>query len=239
MDVASGKNDRIMPGVAVADYDISRDGRDVVFTTRDKIGEPEIWIAPLDRRSSPRRLMQSADQASFDSNGDVFFRVKEQQANYLYRMSRDGSDRERITSTPILIKYGVSPDGEWVAAAVPVPGNDQKSPDRESVPMATMAIPVHGGAFRRICGATCSSKWSADGRFFYVADEQMWVIPVPAGTSFPELPAAGIGANETADSVRGARVIDQGGTPAFGPDPAIYVFPRTALHANLFRIPLH
>ena len=44
----------------------------------------------------------------------LIFRQQEKNANYLYRINRDGSGRERLLSTPILNKAGVSPDGEWV-----------------------------------------------------------------------------------------------------------------------------
>ena len=238
LDLASGKTDRVLPGVSVADYDISRDGREVVFTTPDSGGESQIWLAPLDRRSSPRQITRSADQVSFAPNGELFFRVKEKNVNFLYRMNIDGSRRERITSTAILIKYGVSPDGEWVTAAVPVAGDNKGSSETVAVPMETVAIPVHGGPVSRICGATCPSSWSSDGRFFYVDLGQTWVIPVRAGKSLPDLPASGISVDDNPDERHGARVI-QHSDVFLGPDPSMYVFRRTELHANLFRIPLH
>jgi hypothetical protein len=159
--------------------------------------------------------------------------------NFLYRMNRDGSGRERITSTPVLIKYGVSPDGGWVTAAVPVVGDNKESSETVPVPMETVAIPVNGGPLRRICGATCPSRWSSDGRFFYAAfGGQTRVIPVPAGKSLPDLPASGMSAENKPDELHGARDI-QHRDVFLGPDPSTYVFRRTELQANLFRIPLH
>jgi Tol biopolymer transport system component len=239
VDLASGKIESVLPGMVVADYDISLDGRDVAFTTRDSGGESQIWLAPLDRRSGPRQMIRSADQVSFGPRGELLFRVKDKNVNVLYRMDRDGSGRERITSPAVLIKYGVSPDGEWVTAAVPVADGHKESSGMVSVPTETVAIPVHGGPLRRICRATCRSSWSSDGRFFYAAvGDQTRVIPVPAGKSLPDLPASGLSVENAPDEPHGARNIQRDGV-VLGPDPSTYVFRRTELHANLFRIPLH
>jgi len=238
MDLASGKIESVLPGMSVADYDISPDGREVAFTMPDSGEESQIWLAPLDRRSGPRQMTRSADQVSFGPNGELFFRVKEKKVNFLYRMNSDGSGRERITSTPVLIKCGVSPDGKWVTAVVPVAG-DKESSESVPVPMETVAIPVHGGPLRRICGAPCQSRWSSDGRFFYaVLGAQTRVIPVSAGKSLPDLPASGMSVKSKSDELYGARDIQHTGV-FLGPDPSTYVFRRTELHANLFRIPLH
>jgi Tol biopolymer transport system component len=239
VDLASGKIESFLPGTSIADYDLSADGREVAFTTRDSGGESEIWLAPLDRRSGPRQILRSADQVSFGPDGALFFRVKEKNLNFLYRMNGDGSGRERVTSSPVLIKYGVSPDGEWVIAAVSVAGDNRESPGTVPVPMETVAIPVHGGPRIRICGANCSSSWSSNGKFFYAAlGVRTRVIPAPAGKSLPDLPASGLSGENKPDERHGARDLPYGGV-GLGPDPSTYVFQRTELHANLFRIPLH
>jgi Tol biopolymer transport system component len=226
--------------MSVADYDISPDGREVALTILDSGGESQIWLAPLDRRSGPRQMTRSADQVSFGRNGELFFRVKDKNVNFLYRMNRDGSGRERITSTPVLIKYGVSPDGEWVAAAMPLPSDSKESSETASASMETAAIPVHGGPRIRICGGlTCPTSWSGDGRFFYVqGDGRARVIPVPVGKSLPDLPASGLSGENNPDGPQGARDIQQSDV-FLGPDPSTYVFRRKELHANLFRIPVH
>jgi dipeptidyl aminopeptidase/acylaminoacyl peptidase len=247
IDLASGRVDTLLPGISVTDYDVSRDGKEVAFTVTEATGESNIWFASLDRRAPPRQIAQSADQVSFGAEGELVFRSLDDRArNVLGRIRTDGSNRERLTSIPILDKFGVSPDGRW--AIVYSPGDDKGDP-------GTMAVPLRGGSPQRIC-PSCPAVWSDDGRFFYVAIEQssFWspraswalagsssgktlAIPVPAGRSLPDLPSAGIDPSAEGADVNGARVIPRGAiAPGF--DPSTYVFAKTDLQRNLYRIPL-
>ena len=61
-------------------------------------------------------------------------------------------------------------------------------------------------------------------------------IPIPAGKSLPDLPAAGLDANGI--QLAGAHVIEHGPISP-GSDPSTYVFVKRDLQRNLFRIPLH
>ena len=54
----SGKTESVLPGVSVADYDISRDEKEAVFTTTETEGRRQIWLAALDRRTPPRRVAE-------------------------------------------------------------------------------------------------------------------------------------------------------------------------------------
>jgi eukaryotic-like serine/threonine-protein kinase len=233
VDLGSGKTHSVLPGMSVADYDISGDEKEVVFTTTESAGEKKIWLAPLDRRTPPRQIARAGDQVSFGADGDLIFRSLEEKTNGLIRTKKDGRDRERISTTPILEKFSVSPDGEWVIVLSPRPGKDNAT--------AVLAVPIHGGAPKKICAPDCVSGWSSDGKFFYVAtswDRKTVVIPVPAGKSLPDLPASGINLASSEGYLPGARVIERGSvTP--GPDPSEYVFVKTDLQRNLFRIPLH
>ena len=63
-----------------------------------------------------------------------------------------------------------------------------------------------------------------------------YAIPVPSGRSLPELPAQGVDRdaawpNPGADHLEWLRLA--------GADPSTYVFTKTDLQRNLFRIPLH
>jgi len=78
LDLNSGKTDRPLPGFSVKDYQVSRDERELAFTTSRENGELEIWLAPLDRSSPPQRIAQGGDQAAFGSNGDLIFRRLEE-----------------------------------------------------------------------------------------------------------------------------------------------------------------
>jgi Tol biopolymer transport system component len=151
VDLGSGKTDRVLPGVSVTDYDISDDEKEVAFTTTDSSGEKKIWLAALDRRSSPRQIARAGDQVSFGADGDLIFRSLEEKTNWLVRMKKDGREQERITTTPVMEKFAVSPDGEWVIVFSPETGG------------VLLAVPIHGGAPKKICVSDCFSRWSSDG----------------------------------------------------------------------------
>jgi serine/threonine protein kinase/Tol biopolymer transport system component len=238
VDVRSGKTDRVLPGVSVTDYDVSRDEKDVVYTTRENPDEPRIWLASLEGGTAPREIARG-DQVSFGAGGSVVFRSVEGTKNTVVRVNKDGGDRQRITTMPIMDKYGVSPDGEWVIAFALGRGEN-------AVP-GTFAIPVHGGTPRKICAEVCRGVWSADGKMFYVTNSmhaaatlpaKTLAIPVPTGKSLPDLPASGIDLNVDRVTLPGARMIGHGPLSP-GLDPSTYVFTRTQVQRNLFRIPLH
>jgi Tol biopolymer transport system component len=239
VDVNSGKIETVMPGLPVTAYDISPDGQDVVIATETR-GESRLWIGPVNRATSPRLLQPSGDQPSFGARGDIIFRETVNNTAYLDRMNPDGSGRERLLTTPIVEKFGVSPDGNWVAAVVPVTKNANGLAAELAVPYDTMAIPVHGGSVRKLCNGSCPIRWSTDGRFVYVAGgtNQTYALPIPVGKTLPDLPDSGVSVGEIPNALPSARVIPEAPvTP--GDDPGTYLFAKTELHANLFRIPLH
>ena len=149
-------------------------------------------------------------------------------------------DQNELTA-PVLEKYGVSPDGEWVLIGSPGAGVD-------TVP-ATLAVPIRGsGPPRKICAPSCQAGWSSDGKFFYVSLDpsamtspgnpgKVLAIPVPTGKSLPELPVSGINLVAALPELPGARVIEHGSLWT-APDPSTFVFTKTDLQRNLFRIPL-
>jgi serine/threonine protein kinase len=232
LDLGSGKSDTLLPGTSVLDFDISRDETLVAFsTTGGPDGESSVWLASLDRRSPPRQIARAGDEVSFGADGELIFRSLAEN-NVLVRIKQDGTGRQPIPSPTVLDKYGVSPDGQW--AIVFSPGADQ-------APAATLAVPTHGGAPRRICRQGCVAMWSSDGRFFYVLSlghDKTVAIPVPSGKSLPDLPAGGIDLSAVQFPIPGARVIDHD-ISSPGSDPSTYVFTKTDLQRNLFRIPLH
>jgi Tol biopolymer transport system component len=233
VDLGSGKTDSVLPGVSVAAYDISLDEKEVAFTTIDGGGESQIWLASLDRRTPPRRIARGADQVSFGADGDLVFRSLGEKSDVLVRIKKDGNGREPLATVPILEKGSVSPDGEWVTVFNAG---------------GLFSVPLHAGATRKICDAPCRAEWSSDGRFFYVhvdrrdttlaSPGETLAIPVPSGKSLPDLPASGIDLSAGGFELPGTRVIEHGSLSP-GPDPSTYVFTRTDLQRNLFRIPLH
>jgi hypothetical protein len=223
--------------MSVADYDISSDEKDVAFTTMGSGGDSQIWLASLDRRTPPRQILQAGagDEVSFGADGELVFRSLGEN-NVLVRIKKDGTGRERIAAASVLEKGGVSPDGEWVLVFSPGAG--------ENAQPVTLAVPTHGGAPRKICVSGCPAGWSSDGRFFYVSIDgatspgRVLTIPTLPGKSLPDLPASGIDLTAAEVKLPGARVVERLSLST-GPDPGTYVFTKTDLQRNLFRIPLH
>jgi Tol biopolymer transport system component len=237
VDLASGKSDSVLLGVSVSGYDISRDEKEVAFTTTESNGESLIWLASLDRSAPPHQVARG-DQVSFGADGHLVFRSVEEQTNVLVRIKSDGSGRERITAVPIVHKYGVSPDGEWVVVHSTGTGVNMGNP--------TLVIPIRGGAPSRVCPSLCLAAWSPDGKFFYVKFDResvtspgkTLVIRVVAGQSLPDLPVSGIDGAAGGVTLPGARVIEYGSLST-GPDPSTFVFTKADVQRNLYRIPLH
>jgi Tol biopolymer transport system component len=234
VNIASGKADRLFPGVVVKDFDISRDDLEVVYSTIEK-GEKQIWIAPLDHRSSPRLVTRSGDHVSFGANGEVVFRQLDERVNYLARVNTDGSGRQRISPIAVIDKQVVSPDGEWVVAATAEEGKDASR--------HVLAIPIHGGVAQTICQERCLARWSADGRMFYLdivtgaMRGKTVAIPVPAGRTLPVVPDAVADRSDEWATAAGARVIE--GSTSAQPGIDRFVFVKTNVQRNLFRIPIH
>jgi eukaryotic-like serine/threonine-protein kinase len=232
VDLASGKSDIVLSGQSVTHFVISRDEKEVAFTTRDGSGESKIWLAPLDRRTPPRLIAKAGDQVSFGAAGELIFRSLGQ-SNAVVRIKTDGTGRERIPTASVLEKDDVSPDGEWVIIRALESVKDAV--------FATFAVPIHGGVPKIICHV-CSAAWSSDGKFFYVAFPisagKTLAIPVPDGKSLPDLPAAGISLADGTVGLPGALTIENG-LIVPGPNPSTYLFIRTDSQRNLFRIPLH
>jgi DNA-binding winged helix-turn-helix (wHTH) protein/Tol biopolymer transport system component len=238
-DLESGRNTELLPGFAIHEFDISSDNSEVVFSTRAAEGKSQIWVAALDR-SRPPRLIDSAagPMASphFGPQGTVLFHRSEGNANYLFRMDRDGSNRAKVVPYAIATLRNISPDRRWIVTLAPAPGDTGMA--------ITIAVPTNGGAPRRVCGA-CVAKWAPDGKFFYVSvrapsqkDRGKCVaIPVPPGETLPALPEKGIQSLADGMALSGARVVEEADiTP--GPDPSTFAYVKTSVHRNLFRVPL-
>src|SRR5262245_50115041 len=71
VDLATGKSDTLLSGQAVTAYALSRDEKEVAFTTTNADRQSQIWLAPLDRRTPPRLIVKSGDQVSFGAPGEL------------------------------------------------------------------------------------------------------------------------------------------------------------------------
>jgi Tol biopolymer transport system component/predicted Ser/Thr protein kinase len=222
-DLESGRSHNLAPGLSMLEYDVSDDGKEVVFSTQPRGKASQLWIATLDR-SSPPKLIASSGETSphFGPEGEILYRLSEGRTHYLARMKRDGSERSRVSSYPIGNVQTVSADRRWVVAISPFP---------DRMGGASMAVPVDGGP----------PMWAPDGKYLYVALERSVgktvAIPIPPGETFPNLPASGIRSLDDAVVFPGSRVIDGWGISP-GPDPSTFAYVKTTVHRNLFRIPL-
>jgi len=247
VELASGRRERILPDFSVTHYNVSRDGRTVVFSALDAAGKSGIWLASLDRRFTPRQITSSNEYwPSFGRQGEILFVGEEGKSKFLYRMKEDGTERQKTMQDEVLYLVSISPDGDWAVAWVPVPGQGGSS--------AVFAYPTRGGAPIRICDvctsvwserAAAAVAWSPDGKFFYVSFQyfpginqgKTFVIPLRQGQTMPPLPKQGIKSERDLTSLPGVRVIGEKDVFA-GPNPSAYAFRRLAYSSNIYRVRL-
>jgi DNA-binding winged helix-turn-helix (wHTH) protein/Tol biopolymer transport system component len=236
--VDSEKSETVFPGISMAAFDISPDGKQVLYATAASDGKAPLWVAPVDRSSpATRASIFDVQSPHFGDHGQILFQRTEGSRNYLERMNPDGSHSSKVSQYPIADFQGVSPGRHW--AIVNVAGTP------ESNRTAIMAIPLDGGVPRRICASFCTPVWSPDGKFLFVPvvdpsrtdPGRSLAIPLGPGETLPILPADGIAPSAEANVVRGATSVARGElTP--GRDPEHYAWVNTTIHRNLYRISL-
>jgi DNA-binding winged helix-turn-helix (wHTH) protein/Tol biopolymer transport system component len=236
--VDSGKSETVFPGISMTAFDLSPDGKEVLYATAASEGKAPLWLAPVDR-SSPATKLNIFDVQSprFADHGHILFQRTEGSKNYLERMDSDGSHDTTVFPYPIADFQGVSPDRHW--AIVNVAGTP------ESSRTGMTAIPLDGGVPRRICASFCIPMWSPDGKFLFVPVEdpsrtdpgRSLAIPLGPEETLPILPAGGIAPSAEPNVVRGAKSVARGElTP--GRDLEHYAWVNTTIHRNLYRISL-
>jgi Tol biopolymer transport system component len=249
-ELDSGRNERLLPGFRIAStlratgdpgYDISPDGRRLLLAASDRSGKTRLWLAPLDRRSPPRQVPDvEGDHPFFGPGEEIYFRAVEGNSGFAYRVRENGTGLRRITEHPIFQIQGVSPDGQWVLAHLPVPGKEGA--------VATMAFPATGGSPVRFLSFAMLNpvRWSPDGRLLYLVMResgmsasvgQTYVVPLPPGRALPEIPPEGIQSAAEIAKLPGVRVMDVYDV-APGPTPEVYAFSRETVQRNLYRIPV-
>ena len=239
-DLESGRSEALAPGFQALDYDISNDGRQVVMETADNRGKPRLWLAPLDRSSPPRQVPNvEGGTPRFGPGGEIFFRHMEGRprmegrTGFVYRVRPDGTGVRKAVEQPVLMMGDVSPDGRWLMAWAPLPGNG---------PPAQQVFPLEGGP-PIPTGAIFS--WSATGSSMAIAgdfgaiipESRNYLVPLPRGQALPRIPAGGFRSEEEVAHLPGARRIDETDVRP-GPSRDVYAFYRGAAQRNLYRIPI-
>ena len=233
-DLASGKMDKVLPGVPMQYYAVSSDGKKVAFVKTDQSGHSSLWVAPTSRRSPPLRISASAaDTPSFLPDGDLILRSTDGDWNYIYRVKPDGTDRRKLISQRIINFRSVSPDGRWVVATVPG-SNDEHAG-------STVVFAIDGSATVPLCFDYCLLNWDASGRYVYLYApltpvKDTYVIPVKDGVDFPSLPPGGFASFDEITKIKTGYAIP--GYVESAVNPSLYAYVRENTRSNLYRIPL-
>ena len=236
--VETGRSEPVFPGVFMLAYDVSPDGRQVVYSAAGPGGTTQLWLAPIDRSSPAKKVGDPGGTSPhFGAQGQILFQQTEGNANYLERMNPDGSDRKRVVPYSITEIQGISPGRRWVMAMVP-------EPPQGSGP-SPMAIPVDGGPPQRICVSYCAPEWSTNGKFLFVQVEgasrmgpgRSLALPVGPGESLSNLPPGGIPLLAQPSVVKGSLSVPRENLVP-GNDPGHFAYVNTTVHRNLYRISL-
>jgi hypothetical protein len=219
----------------VRSYDVSEDGRWIVFAARSSDGRSAVWLASADRSSAPRRLTTGdEDSPFFATSGRIIFRATEGKNNYLFEMDSDGSHPHRVRTEPIVGLRGRSADRRWAVSMVPAEGGP---------PVATVLVPLEGGVEQRVCPALCNVLWSPSGDRFYVQPVRDFgtgdalVFQLGRHDAFPALPPGGIASVAEGLSLSGSSVVRLPFASAIpGPAPDTFAYAKTVAHRNLFWI---
>ena len=233
-DLATGRVDRVLPGYPMEAYSISKDGKQVAFAMDKPSGRSSLWVAPINRRSSPVHLASTSTEDSpfFLPNGELVFRAIEGGSNFLYRMKGDGSDRRKIIPGRILEIDSVSPDGRWVVAASPGAGEEDAQVTKAYGLDENVAIPL--------CVDYCFFQWDSTGKYAFIIfpaiQQGTFPVPVMHDEGLPKTPSGGF-----------ARIEDIPSRNTYPPipwfvdsaiNPLVYAYSRQNTRRNLYRIPL-
>jgi eukaryotic-like serine/threonine-protein kinase len=238
-ELATGKSDMVASESELFGYDVSPDGRSVVYSAGKREGDRLLWLARVDHLTAPQQLSSSGKAASpmFTPKGDLLFRLVEGEQSFIYRMNPDGSERRKVYEEPIVELETVSPDGQWAIVQAEVKNED--------VPRGILAIPLEGGgAPVRICSGLCGLRWPMDGKSIFLSvmggsqgQTMGWgtfLVPLAPGQAFPKLPTMGVASKADVAALPGAKSIDSFAQP--GKTQETYAFSRATVHRNLFQI---
>jgi DNA-binding winged helix-turn-helix (wHTH) protein/Tol biopolymer transport system component len=233
-ELESGKSEVVLPGISMMEYDVSNDGKEVVFSSQPPGKASQLWLAHLDGSLPPTLIASRGERTPhFGPDPRVIFQFTDGKANYIGQIRKDGSQRSELVPYPVSDLGAISPDRRWILADVPLANEN-----------AIMAIPIGGGSSRRVC-SYCNADWAPNGKFFYVGltsnslttRGKTVAIPLPKGEMLPSLPSSGISGPEDAKALRGARLLDAW-LISPGPNPSIFAYVKTTGHRNLYRIPV-
>lgn len=247
VDLTSDRKEDLLAGIPIARYAVSPDGRTVVFTRADDENSA-VWIAPLSKRASPRRLVnQHARMPMFSRAGDVFFVGYEGRTGHIYRIQQDGARLQKFFAEQIEALVGVSPDGRWIVA-------ETDTGERQTLEKL-VAYSLQGASSRVLCRKCAVGSmdlvdpplvsWSADQKAIYFglvhtrsSDRvKTVVIPVSPAEAFPRFSGISLDDDRLLSAISGAQVFER--TAIFpGPNSNVYAVWKRSTQRNLYRIGL-
>jgi len=205
-------------------FDLSPDGRQVVYSSIDAAGVSKLWLAPLNRRTGPRMLTPTEGLGPvFGRDDEILYRSRENGQGYIFQLQLGSGAIRKVISEPAINSPIVSPDGHWIVSRTPA--NDQ---DRTGV---VKAYPRDGGTPLMLC-ARCFPKWTSDGRWLNISG---FLLPLAPGKMFPVLGPGGL-TEESMRLIPGARAISSASFP--GVSSSVYAFEKQSIQRNLYRIVL-
>jgi eukaryotic-like serine/threonine-protein kinase len=232
VDLTSSARSRVLPEFLMVHYDVSSDGRRIVFAGWDAKGKSGVWLASIDGQFPPRLVSASESQrAFFGPAGDILFQKKEGSSWFVYLANESGTNLRKALPADVTFLFSVSPDRQWMVV-------DQAP--------KLIAYSLSGGSPVTICscaetggdqrGHTAPQVgWSPDGKFLYLRLDKIYAIPLGTGQILPPFPPSGITGLEDVKRLPGVQTIDQ--PEAFpGPNPSLYAFTKTTTLRNIYQI---
>jgi hypothetical protein len=168
-------------------------------------------------------------------SGRLYFLSSEGDADFLYRMNEDGSQREKAFPHPIIGITAVAPDERLVVVRRAIHGEDSSH--------AVEAISLADGQTVRVCSSLCAVDWSRDGKAIYFSLPSMnttspssFALTLAPGSNLPPLPVKGVESESDLPSAASPNKVN--GWISAGPNPALYSVSRRIAHRNLYRVPV-
>jgi eukaryotic-like serine/threonine-protein kinase len=226
-DISARSNERVLASVSMNSFDLSPNGRDVVYSAIDVAGVSKLWMAPLNRRAGPHMLApREGFGPVFGGDDEILYRARENGQGYIFQLQLGSGVIRKAIAEPAINSPIVSPDGKWIVSRTPA--NER---DRTGV---VKAYPRDGGAPLVLC-AGCFPRWTSDGRWLHGSPGPGFLLPLAPGKMFP----AGSG-GLTVESMRripGARAISSPNVFP-GVSGSVYAFEKESIQRNLYRIVL-
>jgi serine/threonine protein kinase len=234
-DIETGRPRPILGGQPVTGYDVSRDGRRLVFAALEESGASRVWVSRADGSEARRMTDFQADSPRFDHAGNIYYRAAEGGLNYIYRV-REGGKPEKALPQPVIFFMTTSPRGDWLFARVQAPGEHGGH-------HVNMAFQAEGGAHVRLCDG-CEVDWTPSGSALVIRMEpddqeetpRTFVVALEPGVTFPSWPADGVRSRKDLNGLTVVGDIDGWIYPSDSTNT--YVSLRETVQRNIYRIAL-